>query len=251
MDLAAREQLLTRVAAYLDSVGDGEPDDQGEPEAAPDLFTLLAELGALKAEVKVESRQVKGALDQFREAFDLVRQAQVRLEDGQAQRIEAERRAREEAERDLLLELLDLRDRLQAGLDQARRYRPGWLARRGGADAFVGAMAEGVAMNLKRLDDTLARRGVKPLRVLGLRFDPMTMHAAEAGLDPALADGLVLAELRRGFSRGERLLRPAEVVVNRLTWADGHGTRAEGHGQRPARDANPPAGVPDMGHRAD
>ena len=218
LDPAVREQLLTRFADYLDGVA--APADQGtDTEPVPDLFTLLAEVAALKNEVKLESRQVKSALDQFREAFDLVRQAQTRLETGEAQRVEAERRARQGAERDLLLELLDLRDRLQAGYDQARRYYPGWLSRRGKAHTFVIGMAEGLAMNLKRLDDTLARRGVLPLRVMGLRFDPLTMYAAEAAADPTQADGLVLAEVRRGFSQGERLLRPAEVVVNRLTSA--------------------------------
>lgn len=225
MNPSAREQLLARFAAYLDGVPDPtdtdatDVDPDAEPvavEPAPDLFTLLAEVAALKNEVKLESRQVKSALDQFRDAFDLVRQAQTRLEEGEAQRVESERRARQDAERDLLLELLDLRDRLQAGYDQARRYQPGWLRRRSTADTFIAGMAQGIAMNLKRLDDTLARRGVQPLRVLGLRFDPQTMHAAEAGRDPTQADGLVLAEVRRGFSQGQRLLRPAEVVVNLL-----------------------------------
>jgi molecular chaperone GrpE len=227
MDPATREQLLARFAAYLDAVAEPAPTEAGDLDQptgsagleapAPDLFTLLAETAALKNEVKIESRQVKGALDQFRDAFDLVRQAQARLEQTEAQRLEAERHNQRAAERDLLLELLDLRDRLQAGCDQARRYSPGWLARRGKADAFVAGMAEGMAMNLQRLDATLARRGVRPLRVLGQRFDPQTMHAAEAGQDPGQADGLVLAEVRRGFVQGERLLRPAEVVVNRLS----------------------------------
>jgi molecular chaperone GrpE len=216
MDPSARDQLLARFAAYLDHPEDAADPDHESAEPAPDLFTLLAELSALKNEVKLESRQVKAAVDQFRDAFELVRQAQARLEEGQAQRTEAERRARHEAERDLLLECLDLRDRLQAGHDQARRYSPGWLARRGRADAFVAGMAEGLGMNLQRLDETLARRGILPLRVLGARFDPRTMHAAEAGRDPTQADGLVLAEVRRGFVQGQRLLRPAEVVVNRL-----------------------------------
>jgi molecular chaperone GrpE len=216
---AVREQLLTRFAAYLDqpaASGDGEPDTT-HPDQAPDLFTLLAEVAALKNEVKLEARLVKGALDQFREAFDLVRQAQARLEEGEAQRIEAERRSRQDSERALFLELLDLRDRLQAGYDQARRYHPGWLARRGGAPVFVGAMAEGLGMNLRRLDDSLARRGIQPLQARGLPFDPQTMEAAEVAHDPTQAEGLVLVELRRGFTQGPRLLRPAEVVVNRLT----------------------------------
>ena len=227
MDPATREQLLARFAAYLDAVAEPAAAEPGESDRsagsagtqtpAPDLFTLLAELAALKNEVKIESRQVKGALDQFRDAFDLVRQAQARLEETELQRLEAAQRNQQTAERDLLLELLELRDRLQAGRDQAHRYSPGWLARRGKADVFVAGMAEGMAMNLQRLDDILARRGVRPLRVLGLRFDPQTMHAAEAGKDPGQADGLVLAELRRGFVQGQRLLRPAEVVVNRLS----------------------------------
>lgn len=224
MDAADREQWLARFADYLDRAADPADPTQGEPGGepggdlgpAPDLFTLLAEVAALKNEVKLESRQVKSALDQFREAFDLVRQAQTRLVEGESQRVEAERQARQGAERDLLLELLDLRDRLQAGYDQARRYHPGWLHRRNRADAFIGGMAQGLGMNLKRLDDTLARRGVRPLPVMGRRFDPQTMQAAEAGRDPTQPDGLVLAELRRGFVQGERLLRPAEVVVNLL-----------------------------------
>jgi molecular chaperone GrpE len=219
MDAVSREQLLARFAAYLDSAAPATDAADGGP--APDLFTLLAELGALKNEVKLESRQVKGALDQFREAFDLVRQAQAQSAEAQGQRAEAERRAREAAERDLLRELLDLRDRLQAGHDQARRYRPGWLARRGGAATYVAAMAEGLALSLARLDDTLARRGVRPLRVLGHRFDPQTMHAADLGRDPGQADGLVLEEVRKGFLLGQGLLRAAEVVVNRLDRAAG------------------------------
>ena len=219
MDGSTRDDLLARFATYLDDIADEDPDeDSPKPDGEgrlPDLYTLLAELSALKNEVRLESRQVKTALDQFRDAFDLVRNAQGRLEEGQAQRAEAERRARQDADRDLVLELLDLRDRLQAGQDQAHRYRPNWLARRGGANAFVSSMAEGMAMNLRRLDETLARRGVSPLAVLGARFDPRTMHAAEAGLDPAQPDGTVIAELRRGFTLGERLLRAAEVKVNR------------------------------------
>jgi len=214
-----RAQLIERFTAYLDAADDPASSaaaDAAPGPQAPDLFTLFAEVAALKNEIKIESRQVKGALDQFRDVFDLVRQAQNAQQEAQTQRAEAERRAREDTQRDLLLELLELRDRLQAAADQAQRYRPGWLARRGGAAAFVTAMAAGLGMNLRRLDDTLARRGVQPLPALGQRFDPQTMHAAEVGRDPKQAAGLVLTEVRRGFVQGERLLRPAEVVVNRL-----------------------------------
>lgn len=210
MDEIAKEQLVDRFRAYLETA----PMASEEPEA-PDLFTLLAEVAALKTEVKVESRQVKAALDQFRELFDLLRQAQGRLEAELDRQREAADLGRQAAERELLLELLDLRDRLQAGLDQGRSYRPGWLARRGGAGEFVAGMSEGIAISLRRLDETLLRRGVRPLAVVGEPFDAQTMHAAEVAEDRDRPHGEVMRELRRGFLQGERLLRAAEVIVNK------------------------------------
>jgi molecular chaperone GrpE len=103
---------------------------------------------------------------------------------------------------------------LQAGREQAERFRPGWLGARS-ARAFVASMAEGLTMNLRRLDETLARRGVRPLPALGQPFDPHTMHAAELASDPQAPEGRVLRELRKGFLHDGGLLRSAEVVVNR------------------------------------
>jgi molecular chaperone GrpE len=215
MDEAAKEALVERFRAYLeDTTGADEPDDEAGGEGEPDLFTLLAEVAALKNEVKLESRQVKSALEEFRALFDALRESNARLSDEQERRREQERAARRRAQKDLLLELLDLRDRLQAGHDQAERFRPGWLTARS-AGAFVASMAEGLAMNLRRLDENLARRGVRPLPALGQAFDPHTMHAAELASDPQAPEGRVLRELRKGFLHDGRLLRPAEVVVNR------------------------------------
>jgi molecular chaperone GrpE len=185
-----------------------------EGERAPDLFTLLAEVAALKNEVKLEARQVKSALDEFRSLFDALREANARLAEEQERRREQEQMAGQQAQTALLLALLDLRDRLQAGHEQALRFRPGWLTGRSAA-SFVASMAEGMAMNLRRLDEILARREVRPLAVVGQSFDPRTMHAAELARDPDQPDGQVVSELRKGFTHGDRLLRAAEVVVNR------------------------------------
>ncbi|MBK1722194.1 nucleotide exchange factor GrpE [Thiocystis violacea] len=218
MDEAVKAQLTADFRAYLDRAAEWEDSDesQSEPNAAagPDLFTLLAELAALKSEVKLESRQVKSALDQFRDLFDSLREREARLEEERDRRREAERAADKRAQKDLLLELLDLRDRLEAGHEQALRFRPGWLGRRR-AKRFVSSMAEGLAMNLRRLEESLTRRGVRPLTVVGRPFDPRTMHAAELAQNPKLPEGHVVAELRKGFLHEDALLRAAEVVVNR------------------------------------
>jgi molecular chaperone GrpE len=195
-----------------------DPDDRArnrDRAGRPDLFTLLAEVATLKNEVKLESRQVKGALDEFRALFEALQTSQTRLDEETGRRRDSERRPIQDAQRDLLLELLDLRDRLEG------RARPGATlsSRRFGqrkAQAFVGSMAEGLAISLRRLDETLARREVRAFEALGHRFDPHT-DARRRGGRPSRATraGIVVRELRKGFLIGERLLRPAEVKVNR------------------------------------
>jgi molecular chaperone GrpE len=215
MDEAAKDELAARFVAYLDDADPTGPNDPAlEQEPVPDLFTLLAEVAALKNEVKLEARQVKSALDEFRSVFDALRDANAKLTDDRDRHLEQERTAGQRARTDLLLDVLELRDRLQAGHDQALRFRPHRLST-GAATAFIASMAEGMAMNLRRLDETLARRGVHPLPAIGQTFDANTMHAAELASDPEREDGLVLGELRKGFLGQGGLLRPADVVVNR------------------------------------
>ncbi|NEV63959.1 nucleotide exchange factor GrpE [Thiorhodococcus minor] len=213
MDAHLRDQLTASFRDYLDAADDARH-SAPDAKATPDLFTLLAEVSALKNEVKLESRQVKTALDEFRGLFELLRDKQAQLDEEQAQRRSAERTREQQAQKDLLLELLEVRDRLEAGQLQARRFKPGLLGRRK-AKPFVASMAEGMVMNLRRLDESLTRRGVSHLPVVGRPFDPHTMHATGVVADPEIPVGQVVEELRKGFLHGDTLLRPAEVVVNR------------------------------------
>lgn len=224
MDWHNKETLLRQFTSYLDSVTD-IPEDVN---AIPDLFSLLTELMAVKNEVKIESRQVKAALELFRESFGILKQANSSLEDEVIRQRNQTEQAIQKAELDLLLELLELRDRLQAGHKQLVDYHPHWLARFGGALEYVHEVAVGQKMLLRRLDEILLRRDVKALTTLGCQFDPLTMHAVQVVNDNTNADGVVVAETRTGFIRlvrgatsahtssCDRLLRPAEVTVNKL-----------------------------------
>lgn len=189
--------------------------DQPDEPDAPDLFTLLAELAALKNEVRLETRQVKAAFDQFSALFESLNANARRLQEELDRERERAATQRREEENPLLLELLELRDRLLAGNAQAQRYAPGWFARRGGAGDFVASMAEGMTMNVRHLDRLLVKRGVRPLEVLQRPFDPHTMRAMETAHDPNLPAGQVTAVLRDGFTRDGQLLRVADVIVNK------------------------------------
>ncbi|MEJ2388962.1 MAG: nucleotide exchange factor GrpE, partial [Chromatiaceae bacterium] len=107
MEEVVKEALTARFRAYLDDIESaGETEEADAATPVPDLFTLLAEVSALRTEVKLESRQFKTALDEFRALFDAMREANARLGDEQERRLEQERTASRETQKDHLLELL-------------------------------------------------------------------------------------------------------------------------------------------------
>lgn len=187
--------------------------DQGEPV---DLRTLLGEMAALKNEVRLESRQFKSALEELKSFGEALRAHNERLardlERARGEAAEAQR----QAERRLLLGMLDLRDRLQAGTDAAAARRPSALARLvPGETRFARALSEGLTLTLQRLDELLATHRVRPIDALGQPLDPQRMRAVGVEAAPELPDGVVLREARRGFNHGGELLRAAEVIVNK------------------------------------
>jgi molecular chaperone GrpE len=59
----------------------------------------------------------------------------------------------------------------------------------------------------------LQRNGIEPVPTVGHPFDP-SMHDALQQLDsPDYPPGVVIREFERGYRRGNRLLRPARVIV--------------------------------------
>jgi molecular chaperone GrpE len=211
VDATVKERLLDQFRGYLDTIETmPEPAEASGEEA--DLFTIFVELAATRSEVRTESRLVKEALDQFRSVFDTLRSSQAVLE-------QALKRAQDEAKevgrtllRPLLLDLLDLRDRLAAGLRQPLPP-PGWLdrwRRRQDAESW----REGLAITLRRLDRILADRHVMAIEVVGREFDPAVARAVGTTRQASLGPGIVVEEVRTGFRWEDQLLRAAEVIVN-------------------------------------
>ncbi|HEX7438899.1 MAG TPA: nucleotide exchange factor GrpE [Caldimonas sp.] len=212
MDPDTKERLIEQFRACLDS-GEDELADEGEPV---DLRTLLAEMAALKNEVRLQARQFKTALEQMHSLSEVLRehnQALVRdLERSRSQAADA----KAQAERGLLLGLLELRDHLQAAMNAQMAWRPAPLLRLlGGAQRYARSLREGSALTLQRLDELLASHRVRPIAAVGHALDPQCMHAAAIEWAPQATEGVVLRELRRGFYQGTELLRAAEVIVNK------------------------------------
>jgi molecular chaperone GrpE len=71
----------------------------------------------------------------------------------------------------------------------------------------------GVELIYKQLFDLLARAGLEPIAAAGEPFDPNVHHAVERVETTDFPDHTVLAELQRGYTFKQQLVRPALVRV--------------------------------------
>jgi molecular chaperone GrpE len=83
--------------------------------------------------------------------------------------------------------------------------------------------SEGLAGVLGQMESILARQGVERVGAVGEAFDPELHEAIAVRESDEVPDRTVLDVARSGYRRGERVLRPAQVVVSR----DGAGSGGE------------------------
>jgi molecular chaperone GrpE len=123
--------------------------------------------------------------------------AQARVE-RDAQRVHDETRSKLVAE---LLPVLDNLDRTIRAADDSGENP---------------ALVEGVRLVRAQLEGVLRRYGVERIDAMGARFDPKIHDAISVApvRNPA-QDGAVTEQLEPGYRFGDRLLRPAKVVVGR------------------------------------
>ena len=112
---------------------------------------------------------------------------------------ESERRGREETVR----ELLPVFDNLERAMNAAATAKD------------VESIVEGVRMVTKLFEDHIARLGVTRVATVGQRFDPSMHEAIQQKETDEVPPGTVLTEIVPGYRLGDRLVRPAMVVVAR------------------------------------
>lgn len=221
MDEQTKQRLVTELRGHLDALPetseDLDLDDKSRDSREIDLYNLFTELAGLRNEIRLESRQVKRALDEFGGVFSTLEDNSKRLQNELDGRRDRQAAAITNAERALLLELIELRDRLAQSHELASDHRPGTWARLFSPrqHALVQDMAEGLGITLRRLDQALASYNVAPIKAVGQTIDPHRMRVAAVRADTEHADGIALEEVRRGYQRADEVLRLAEVVANK------------------------------------
>ena len=122
--------------------------------------------------------------------------------DNYRKRVERERREHsDQAVLDLLQDLLLIVDDFDRALTADAGGERGEAYRRG------------IELIHAKLHEVLKKQGVRPIEALGADFDPNFHQAVIQESSPDHREGEVIAELRKGYLIGDRLLRPAMVKV--------------------------------------
>jgi|SRR5687767_3124303 molecular chaperone GrpE len=169
-----------------------DPFDQDDGTQATAEADLSAETAATDA--TAELRREKDALQDrlLRTAAEF---------DNYRKRIERERRDQaDNAAASAIEDLLPIIDNLERALQTPV-----------GTDAE--GYRKGVELVQQQMMELLRRRGVKPIQAVGADFDPRFHEAVVHEASADHREGEVMEELRRGYTLGERLLRPAMVKV--------------------------------------
>lgn len=102
------------------------------------------------------------------------------------------------AQQNLLNAFLPTVDNLERALDLARSNEQ---------------LFKGIQMVVSSFMGALGRHGVEPVPSVGHPFDPAIHEALQQIDSPDHAPGVVVREWEKGYRQGDRLLRPARVVI--------------------------------------
>jgi len=138
------------------------------------------------------------------QAWDMYLRALADLENLRKRTLIDVRQAREDGRNNALREVLPIVDNLERGYRESFQYRG-----RGGA---VSNLKEGFEVVHRHAQSTLSQLGVNPFDCQHQPFDPLRMDAIarQPTTDPA---GMVFAEVERGYTINDQILRPAKVAV--------------------------------------
>jgi molecular chaperone GrpE len=253
-----RERIVRQFEAWLDEILQGERPVEGmaaqvlaqlttEPaagapgaaEAGCDLYSLWSVVTAMVEETRLQGRAFKQLHDSLGPMQELVGSVDATLQryaaslDQQDQGINES--TRQAVLKDVLVTLIDVRDRLIRGadsantwLEQAQQIPRSGLATRLWRKIFppparvptphqeaVRSLLKGYHLGQEVVDEALLRFGVRPMDCLGRPFDPGTMKAVDLETQSDADDGTVLEIYRQGYWWNEAVYRPAEVKVAR------------------------------------
>jgi len=171
-------------------VPEENPIAEAPASEAPTEEATPAEVDPLEA-AKAENAKLRDQLLRTAADFDNFRKRSRR------ELADMEKRARE----DFLKDLLPVFDNLERATAHAETATD------------VKALADGIGLVKRQFLDTLSKVGIERIKAQGASFDPAFHEAVQQFETNEHPPGTVIHEVQAGYIQGEKLVRPAIVVV--------------------------------------
>ena len=150
-------------------------------------------VAVLEAKVATLEKEKKDNWDKYlRSAADLENQRKRQKREVEDARLDTKNK--------VLKEMLPVVDNLERAIEHA------------GSDPALKPIVEGVQLVLRQFQTAFERLDITAVEAMGQAFDP-NLHEAISQQDSDQPPGTVIQVLQRGYRAGDRLLRPALVVV--------------------------------------
>jgi len=212
---AQKNQLLEQFQTYLDQ----NTIESVVNSDAINASNLLTNLNGLKSEIQAESMLLKKTLDTLTAALATVQEDNKALSKALAASTDQRQQQHDEIKRSMLLELIDIYDRLNSGVLVLHNYRPVKSIFKNSRKKdinFIKRFDQGQNMTIRRFEQLFHHHQVSKIDCVDKLLDPKTMIAVETASKKNIEKGIVLEELRPGFLYQNQVLRLAEVKVNTI-----------------------------------
>jgi molecular chaperone GrpE len=197
------------IAAALKSVARHEkgaaeaPTPEVPVEVAPPADPRAAELASVQAELELSQARGRELMQKLKDEHERVLRAMADLENYRKRALKEKEDVQRFGIEKLLKDFLPIYDNFDRALEHAR------------SAADFASLKTGVEMTRKLMEDTLGKHGVKTFSAKGQPFDPGLHEAMTAAETSEVPPNHVFAEVLKGFTLHDRLVRPALVVVSR------------------------------------
>lgn len=161
-----------------------------------------------------EEKNTSNLLDEIRKRADEYlagwQRARADYENLERQTASEKSEIRKEANKELIMALLAVLDNMQ----KADEHKPDLSSCSPESQKQVEQWIKGVENIQKQMKELLGQFGVKTMDTVGRRFNPAEMEAVEQRKDDEKDDEVVLEEVLTGYYIGDKVLRPAKVIIN-------------------------------------
>ena len=167
----------------------------GSPEGGSDPRRLLEAAEQALEEARATANEITDKYVRLAAEMDNIRRRHRQEQADQLQYANSE----------LITKLLPVLDNFHRALDHAPE----------GVEGPAEQLRSGLLMIVKQFEDILESEGVRPIETEGQFFDPNLHQAVTAEPSPDYEEGQITAELQRGYTLHDRVLRPSLVKVSR------------------------------------